>query len=297
MDPLTALGVSLDFETLMRLRPLGAAMHGGRMPRLTRNPGNFVHRQRGRGLEINDVRPWLFGDDTRHIDRNATARTGVQHIRTFRDERDRTLLLVVDFRPSMLFGTKRAFRSVAAAEALALIGWHAVAHGIRIASMAIGVDDMGVAPGRGVNAMAQTLNFWVSAHTAALKGTALSEPTLGSVLQQATRGVRAGSTIVVGTSLDTLGADFDAVISWLVQRNEIRFAIIRDAFERHPARGHYPFVADDQQRGVMNIGQRVLSAVEPRCDALRKRGASALVVDSDLGWEQLATRMERLIDA
>ncbi|TXM93858.1 DUF58 domain-containing protein, partial [Methylobacterium sp. WL122] len=62
------------------------------------------------------------GDDRRHIDRNATARTGILHVRTHHDERDRAVVLLADFRPSMLFGTRRALRSVAAAEALASLG-------------------------------------------------------------------------------------------------------------------------------------------------------------------------------
>ena len=110
MDSLAVDGVRLDFDALFRLQHLGGTMRSGQSRSMTAYPGGFIYRQRGRGLEINDVRPWLFGDDIRHIDRNATARTGIQHVRTFRDERDRSLLLVADFRPSMLFGTRRAFR-------------------------------------------------------------------------------------------------------------------------------------------------------------------------------------------
>ncbi|MFD1333947.1 DUF58 domain-containing protein, partial [Methylopila musalis] len=95
--------------------------------RLAARPGGVVTRRRGRGSEIDDVRPWTDGDDIRHIDRHATARTGELHARTFRDERERAALLVADFRPAMLFGTRRAFRSIAGAEALALLGWRAVA--------------------------------------------------------------------------------------------------------------------------------------------------------------------------
>ena len=75
------------------------------------------------------MRLWSEGDDRRFIDRNATARTGELHVRTHHDERDRAVVLVADFRPSMLFGTRRALRSVAAAEALVLLGWRIVGDG------------------------------------------------------------------------------------------------------------------------------------------------------------------------
>ncbi|CAA2156919.1 hypothetical protein MBRA_02351 [Methylobacterium brachiatum] len=95
-------------------------------------PGGIVTKRRGRGSEPEDVRLWSEGDDRRFIDRNATARTGQLHVRTHHDERDRAVVLLADFRPSMLFGTRRALRSVAAAEALALLGWRVAADGGRV---------------------------------------------------------------------------------------------------------------------------------------------------------------------
>ena len=111
MSALPALadsGAALDFDALMRLAHLAQSLRGRSGGKLTGLPGSFVHRRHGRGLEVHDIRHWQHGDDIRHIDRNATARTGVQHIRSFRDERDRAVWLIADFRPAMLFGTRRA---------------------------------------------------------------------------------------------------------------------------------------------------------------------------------------------
>ena len=65
--------------------------------------------------------PLLEGDDTRTIDWQATARLASPHVRVFTEERDRPVLLVVDQRLSMFFGSRRAMKSVVAAEA-AVIG-------------------------------------------------------------------------------------------------------------------------------------------------------------------------------
>ena len=86
---------------------------------VTSLPGGLVTRMRGRGLETAELRAFAFGDDPRHLDRNATARTGQLQVRLFHAERDRTTILLADFRPSMLWGTRRTLRSIAAAEALA----------------------------------------------------------------------------------------------------------------------------------------------------------------------------------
>jgi Protein of unknown function DUF58 len=287
-------GVELDFDGLMRLQHLGRAMRSSCGDAMTGLPGGFVHRQRGRGLEVNDLRPWLFGDDIRHIDRNATARTGVQHVRTFRDERDRSLLLVADFRPSMLFGTRRAFRSVAAAECLALAGWKATADGIRVASLAAGPSLATSPPGRGLRNMATIFGLWIRAHAEALANDAIEDRPLSSILETGAQLVRTGATIVVATSLDTPGAEFEAIMHWLVQRNSVCFVIIRDAFERAPPPGIYPYVANDNSKGVIRINSEFVSPVAARCAYLSRLGATAIIADSDSEPEALANTLEAL---
>ena len=294
MDSLAVDGVRLDFDALFRLQHLGGAMRSGQSRSMTAYPGGFIYRQRGRGLEINDVRPWLFGDDIRHIDRNATARTGIQHVRTFRDERDRSLLLVADFRPSMLFGTRRAFRSVAAAECLALLGWSATALGIRIATATAGAEPASAPLGRGVRHMSTILGLWTRAHAAALAHASADETPLAAVLETAARLAPRGATIMAATSLDTTSASFDGTVRWLARRNDLRFAIIRDAFERAPPRGAYPYLASNGARGVIEIGRGHVSRVEDRCAHLRNLGASAVIVDSDLDCEKSVGVLEAL---
>ncbi len=294
MAPQTA-GVTLDFDALMRLQHIGRAMASRKPASLTSLPGGFVHRRRGRGLEVNDIRPWQHGDDIRHIDRHATARTNVQHVRTFRDERDRSLLLVADFRPSMLFGTRRAFRSVAAAEALALSGWHATVEGSRIGAVAAGpAATVSSPPARGLRRMAKVLGVLAQSHAEALDCPSVAEPPLGSVLEAAARIVPAGATIVVGTSLDTPGEGFDAAVQWLARRNDLRFAIIRDAFEREPPMGLYPFVTAGGRKGAIRIGRNHAPRPDGRCAHLRRLGASAIIVDSDKPPETLAEALEAL---
>jgi Protein of unknown function DUF58 len=294
MKPSAQPGVELDFDGLMRLQHLGRAMRSSRSDAMTGLPGGFVHRQRGRGLEVNDLRPWLFGDDIRHIDRNTTARTGVQHVRTFRDERDRSLLLVADFRPSMLFGTRRTFRSVAAAECLALIGWKATADGIRVASLAAGPTLGTSPPGRGLRNMSAIFGLWTRTHAEALANDAIEDRPLSSILETGVQLVRTGATIVVATSFDTPGVDFEAIMHWLVQRNEVCFIIIRDAFERAPPQGIYPYVANDNSKGVIRINSHFVSPVAERCAYLRRLGATAIIAESDSDPEGLAGSLEGL---
>lgn len=67
--------------------------------------GEYRSAFRGQGMEFEEVRPYIPGDDVRHIDWNVTARANAPFIKEFREERELTLMMVVDISPSMLFGT------------------------------------------------------------------------------------------------------------------------------------------------------------------------------------------------
>ncbi|MDR8401043.1 DUF58 domain-containing protein [Paraburkholderia sp. USG1] len=94
--------------------------------------GAHASRLRGRGLNFEEIRGYLPGDDVRHIDWKASLRLGKPQVRTYTEERDRPLLVVVDQRMSMFFGSRRAFKSVVAAETAALAVWMGFAAGDRV---------------------------------------------------------------------------------------------------------------------------------------------------------------------
>ncbi|SAL82183.1 hypothetical protein AWB67_06051 [Caballeronia terrestris] len=106
--------------------------------------GKHASRLRGRGLNFEEIRGYLPGDDIRHIDWKVSMRLGKAHVRVYTEERDRPLLVVVDQRMSMFFGSRRAFKSVVAAEAAALAVWMAFAAGDRVGGVIF--DDSTVVP-------------------------------------------------------------------------------------------------------------------------------------------------------
>ena len=67
--------------------------------------GEFRSAVRGQGMEFEEVREYVAGDDVRHIDWNVTARTGEPHVKVFREERQATVLLVIDVSGSVHVGT------------------------------------------------------------------------------------------------------------------------------------------------------------------------------------------------
>lgn len=128
--------------TLSHLRSLQGAARG--LSFLPRQPANSVlngqhaSRLRGRGLNFEEMRDYLPGDDVRSIDWKATARTGSPHVRVYTEERDRPALLVVDQRMSMFFGTTRNMKSVTAAEAAALSAFRILRANDRVGGIVFG---------------------------------------------------------------------------------------------------------------------------------------------------------------
>lgn len=87
--------------------------------------GEYHSAFKGRGIEFAEVRPYQIGDDVRAIDWNVSARTGEPYVKLFEEEREQTLVLVVDVSGSEDFGSARAKRDLAA-EVCAVLGFSAL---------------------------------------------------------------------------------------------------------------------------------------------------------------------------
>jgi uncharacterized protein (DUF58 family) len=88
--------------------------------------GHYISAFKGMGIEFNEVREYNPGDDIRAIDWNVTARTGTPFIKRYVEERELTVMLMVDLSASQHFGTADALKSELAAEISALIAFLAI---------------------------------------------------------------------------------------------------------------------------------------------------------------------------
>jgi uncharacterized protein (DUF58 family) len=88
--------------------------------------GQYSSVFKGRGMEFDEVRAYQVGDDVRTIDWNVTARTGHPYVKRFVEERELTVMLVVDVSASGAFGSTERLKSELAAELCALIAFSAI---------------------------------------------------------------------------------------------------------------------------------------------------------------------------
>lgn len=87
--------------------------------------GEYHSAFKGRGMSFSEVREYQYGDDVRNIDWNVTARTGDPHIKIYEEERELTLMLMVDVSPSSFFGTIDQFKHEVMTEICAVLAFSA----------------------------------------------------------------------------------------------------------------------------------------------------------------------------
>lgn len=124
--------VKIDLSRLVALRSAPGPACAFRSRLAAVQSGNYLSRFRGRGMEFAEVRAYQPGDDVRTIDWRVTARRGTVHTKLFQEERERPVLLALDYRRPMFFATRGRFKAVLASELTALLAWHAQARGDRV---------------------------------------------------------------------------------------------------------------------------------------------------------------------
>ena len=221
-----------DLDDLLVLR--GAAH---RLTLRSRGPARALllgsHRssQRGRGLEFEEVRQYVPGDDPRSIDWRVTARRGRPHTKLYREERERPVWLLVDLNPTMYFGSRMQLKSTVAMRAAALLAWVAARGGDRIgAAITNGAVTRCIAPRSREAGVLPVLNILIE-----LQPTSPAPPpphALHSSLETLAPLVHPGSLVLVLSDFAALNEHADALFSRIAAHCECRLFWIVDPLER-----------------------------------------------------------------
>ncbi|MBP3741018.1 MAG: DUF58 domain-containing protein [Bacteroidales bacterium] len=94
--------------------------------------GEYHSAFKGRGMAFSEVREYQYGDDVRNIDWNVTARLAHPYVKIFEEERELTVMLLVDVSGSGRFGTQSQFKEELAAEVAATLAFSAIANNDKV---------------------------------------------------------------------------------------------------------------------------------------------------------------------
>lgn len=276
---LPARGAYVDLTELIGLRFAAGQLQLTRRNRALSvlagpNKANF----RGRGIDFEEVRSYQPGDDIRTIDWRVTARTGTAHTKLFREERERPVLIVVDQRSNLFFGSRHCCKSVLAAQLASLLAWSALANGDRVGGLIFNEQlHHEIRPRRNRKTVLALLSQIDSCNRQLPlpAGDGDGEDRLADILGNLRRIVRPGSNVYLVS--DFLGADTAAAreqLFRLAQHTEVTALSCTDPVETIlPPPGRYA-VTDGQRRAELNTADPKLRERYHR-DQVQQREALA----------------------
>lgn len=237
--------------------------------------GRHASKLRGRGLNFEELRNYLPGDDTRNIDWKVTARTRDPYVRVYTEEKDRTVWLLIDQRVNMFFGSKMRMKSVIAAEVAAISAWRVLSTGDRVGALVFNDSEISVVPPhRSRERVMEILKQVV------LKNHALSaNPDLKSnagklnkVLKQTGILARHDCLVCLITDGDGIDAETRKHITRLAEHNDVLTAFIFDPLEKEiPAAGRLMFADANGQLEADTSARKLRTAFESEFDQRLER--------------------------
>ena len=187
--------IELTFEELVNVPPSNVVLPLSRVasPRF----GFQASSAKGRGMEFDEVRPYVPGDDVRNIDWYITARSGRPHTKLFREERDRCTYIITDLGETMYFGSQGQLKSRVAALLTASTAWQAVLRHDKVSSIVVSGDEIvRTAPGGRHHDVLDIIKKVHFCYNRGLKDSRSSKD-IGDALEVLSQTIRPGSVIYV----------------------------------------------------------------------------------------------------
>ena len=282
-----------SLRALMRLRYSARGFsYLPRQPVRSLLSGRKRSRLRGRGLDFDELRHYRPGDDIRTMDWRVTNRTGRPHVRVYTEERDRPVVVMVDQRLSMFFGSQQKMTSVIAAEMAALTAWRVLGVGDRVGAILFNDSrNVEVKPTRnqrrvvGWLGQLATMNNELSVSA----GHASNPAALTEALRMLERSI--GHDYLVVLISDFYGWDERALktIRSISQHNDIVCALVFDPLERDISQAENLVVSDGRYQlqiepGHQSLGQKFEASFESSVahvqGDLRRHGIPVIPVDT-----------------
>ncbi|STY27949.1 Uncharacterized conserved protein (some members contain a von Willebrand factor type A (vWA) domain) [Legionella wadsworthii] len=284
-------GVIAELNELIDLRRYVQSVHYRPEGRAIRS-GNHLSKLRGRGMDFAEVRNYQPGDEIRHMEWRITARTGKPHVKIYQEERERPVVLLTDFNPSMIFGTRIAFKSVIAARLAALLAWTVVKEGDRVGGVFFSATEHSEFIPRGRDIGVLPLLSSLSQYTAQTEKQREAQPRLFSdALVRLRRVVKPGSILVLISDFYSMDGECEKHLKRLRYHNDILAYHICDRVELAPPKPQQYAMTNGQQEIILDTGLRTVNkAYEHYCqkriadlqDQLRRLHIQYIQVTSDM---------------
>ncbi len=211
----------------------------------TNYSGDRLSKIKGHGIDFDEVREYQFGDDIRSIDWKTSARMQTTYSKTYKEERDRPILLFIDFSNTMFFGTKVAFKSVIASKLATLIAYIGAHHKDKIGGIIYSqYGHIELKPKSGKIGVQNLIRYIVHMHEQALyaKDNAKQQAaiTMANSLLKVKRIIRPGSVLFIISDFANFDENSQNIVQQITKHNDIVINFIYDNLEKTaPKSGKY----------------------------------------------------------
>lgn len=300
-------GVYVDLDRLIALEGRGRTVSFlPRQPVHSLLSGRFASRMRGRGLNFEEIRDYRPGDDVRSIDWKVTARLQKPHVRVFNEERDRQALLVVDQRLSMFFGSRRAMKSVTAAEAAAIGAWRILGVGDRVGAIVFNDSDaVEVRARRSRTTVLQILSAIVAQNQALGVGRGLvsSPAMLNTAIEHAQRRALHDAAVFIISDFDGADGETRRMVGSLTRHNDVIACLVHDPLQSDLPASATMTVTDGELQIQLEVGRDTVRKSIMQATQERLRAVFALTHELGVpvlplsAAEDTASQLRRLLGA
>ncbi|MFT6989799.1 MAG: hypothetical protein ACJASL_001772 [Paraglaciecola sp.] len=220
---------------------------------------------RGRGLDFIEMRDYRPGDDIRTMDWRVTNRTGRPHVRVYAEEKDRSVVLIVDQRRSMFFGSQWKMKSVIAAELAALSAWRVLDVGDRVGAVIFNDSDIEeFKPSRNQSSVLQMLSRLSQlngslSEAPGLKQTGIEQVGIEQVLKEAERLVGHDYLVVLISDFSDWGDTALKRLKSIAQHNDVIAGLVFDPLESDISKADQLVVSDGRYQLEIDTSDQTLS--------------------------------------
>ena len=220
---------------------------------LNEQSGGHSSKLRGRGIDFAEVRGYQPGDDIRSMDWRVTARSGEPHIKVFREERERPVLLVTDLRSTMNFGTRRALKRVVAADISALLAWSAAMQGDRVGGLIFNdVNEFDLRPHTGRKTLMAYLHRLAEMP---VTEAVAAQPRMLDICRHLARVARPGSAVYIVSDWRGFDKECERALYSVSRHCDLIAIRVTDPLEIQKPAGDY-VLTDGKQRSRLSISSR-----------------------------------------
>ncbi len=235
-------GLYASLDELMDMRKYVRLMQTKRkLKSYSQQAGDIKSAFKGRGIEMEEIREYAFGDDIRDIDWRVTARKETPYTKIYAEERDHEILVWLDLSPIMAFGSTVELKSVTAAKTAALLGWLSLNNADRFGCLIFDGKNNWLYKAKNDRAyLAAILKKIAEVSKQSLRNTEISAEDKMRSLKLLQANIKGKASVFVISSFSEWNDEYDATLAAIAKKSRMFLTNIYDKLEvQAPKSGQY----------------------------------------------------------